>query len=224
MPFNPSLLNSTLVKKFIDRLEKSYKDRGVAIKRTSVQEDVANMFGFASYYEMKQNISSNRNAQNEQNFQFNEITENNTIETFQWFSEQIVLNPIPYVASPLFLPTIGVTLPAISQHRPQNVKELSDCIKVFTEHHLEILSDNHLKILSDKSVGSYERNEMVQYYCGSMGVFGFNSEHCNAAQRFLYIMQRSTAIMLYEQDQIVTGFLGGEIDVSPPLKKIMGLR
>lgn len=57
MPFNPSLLNSTIVKKFIDRLEKSYKDRGVAVKRTSVQEDVANMFGFSSYYEMKQQLA-----------------------------------------------------------------------------------------------------------------------------------------------------------------------
>lgn len=59
MSFNPSALNIVTVKKFIDRLEKSYKERGVVVKRTAVQEDVAKMFGFTSYHDMNKNLSEN---------------------------------------------------------------------------------------------------------------------------------------------------------------------
>lgn len=62
MSFNPSALNIATVKKFIDRLEKSYKERGVVVKRTAVQEDVAKMFGFTSYHDMNKNLSENSNS------------------------------------------------------------------------------------------------------------------------------------------------------------------
>lgn len=63
MSFNPSALNIVTVKKFIDRLEKSYKERGVVVKRTAVQEDIAKMFGFTSYHDMSKNLSENTTPQ-----------------------------------------------------------------------------------------------------------------------------------------------------------------
>lgn len=57
MSFNPTVLNIVTVKKFVDRLEKSYKERNISIKRTAVQEDVAKMLGFVSYHEMSKKLS-----------------------------------------------------------------------------------------------------------------------------------------------------------------------
>lgn len=62
MSFNPTVLNIVTVKKFVDRLEKSYQERNIVIKRTAVQEDVAKMLGFASYHEMSKKLSEKTNA------------------------------------------------------------------------------------------------------------------------------------------------------------------
>lgn len=59
MSFNPALLNQNSVKKFVDRLEKVYAQRmDKTVKRTQVFEDVANLFGYDSWYNMDQAIKN----------------------------------------------------------------------------------------------------------------------------------------------------------------------
>jgi len=56
MSFNPTALTLSTVKKFIDRLEKVQKERGLPVKRSQIQEDVAKMLGFVSYHDLFENV------------------------------------------------------------------------------------------------------------------------------------------------------------------------
>lgn len=57
MSFNPTALTLSTVKKFIDRLEKVQKERGLPVKRSQIQEDVAKMLGFVSYHDLFENVA-----------------------------------------------------------------------------------------------------------------------------------------------------------------------
>lgn len=65
MSFNPALLNQNSVKKFVDRLEKIYTERfeDTPVKRTQMYEDVAHLFGYASWHNMDQAMKSARSEE-----------------------------------------------------------------------------------------------------------------------------------------------------------------
>jgi len=208
MPFNPSLLNPTLVKKFIDRLEKSYKERGVAVKRTSVQEDVANMFGFASYYEMNQQLVKEPIEQSDTSADTDiaaRIAQRRQA-TFAGFatSQAIYKSIFESKVLRLSLPSLGGT--------PTSLGEAKRMIEQFARA-FDGVGEKYTQLpLGDKQ---HFAQELFAHYAAPEGVFAVdkNFRTQNAANELLDVIVRRTPDN--EKDAVIAAFFDLHSDLKP---------
>lgn len=203
MPFNPSLLNSTIVKKFIDRLEKSYKDRGVAVKRTSVQEDVANMFGFASYYEMKQQFK-------EPQEQTVDASTDTDIAARITQRRQATLSSYTAAKSIFQSKVLPLSMTSLGDP-PNSLGEVTRMIGRFA-HTFESVGEKYTVLPLDSK--QHFAQELFAHYASSEGVFPItqNFRFQNAANELLDVIVRKTPEN--EKDAVVSAFF----DLYPKLK------
>lgn len=204
MPFNPSLLNSTLVKKFIDRLEKSYKEHGVAIKRTSVQEDVAKMFGFASYYEMNQQLGKEPMSQQIDTSADPDIAARIALRRQATLSSYTSAKTIfESKVLPLAISSLG--------DLPNSLGEVTRMIARFANT-FESVGKQYTQLPLDKK--QHFAQELFAHYASSEGVFSIteNFRTQNAANELLDVIVRKTPEN--EKDAVITAFF----DLHPKLK------
>lgn len=204
MPFNPSLLNPALIKKFIDRLEKSYKDRGVAVKRTSVQEDVANMFGFASYYEMKQQLVNDPQPQTFEGNTDNDIASRIAVRRQATLSSYTSAKSIfESKVLPLAISSLG--------DPPNSLGEATRMIARFANMFESVAAKYTALPLKSKQ---HFAQELFAHYASSEGVFpiAHNFRFQNAANELLDVVVRKTPEN--EKDAVVSAFF----DLHPQLK------
>lgn len=204
MPFNPSLLNSTLVKKFIDRLEKSYKDRGVAVKRTSVQEDVANMFGFPSYYEMKQQLAKEPQEQTV------DASTDTDIASRIALRRQATLSSYTGAKSIFESKVLPLALSSLGDP-PNSLGEATRMIARFA-HSFESVGEKYTALTLNSK--QHFAQELFAHYASSEGVFPItrNFRFQNAANELLDVIVRKTPEN--EKDAVVSAFF----DLHPQLK------
>lgn len=204
MPFNPSLLNSTLVKKFIDRLEKSYKERGVAVKRTSVQEDVAKMFGFASYYEMNQQLAK------EPQEQIVELASDTDIAARIALRRQATLSSYTSAKTIFESKVLPFTMSSLGD-LPNSLGEVTRMIARFANT-FESVGKQYTQLSLDKK--QHFAQELFAHYASSEGVFPIteNFRTQNAANELLDVIVRKTPEN--EKDAVITAFF----DLHPTFK------